>query len=393
MKTKLFSLCAVLVLAGLLAACGGGGSSSSDSATSEEPATTAEEGAGGSGAEEASSGGDAVLTAAEASAAESSQTPTTIEANEFGPITPQKGSLIYFIGCDQSIPGCVAQVKGFEAAADAAGYETKVCDAKFEVAAFQNCMSQAVQASPAAIVNNARPQSDAPEAYKKAHQADIPVFGQFTAEEPEPKEGNAGEVGYVCEHEAELLANQIIAQTNGEANVAVFADTVYQCNQQRAKGLEKVLSECSGCSLDTESFSAATMQTDLGPQIQAEIQGNPDLDWIVAAPGAAGSLAAASVREAGKSEEISIGTFDGEEPELELLRKEEIVKLDVLSGIYENGWCVVDLISRYLGEKPVPGNIENPTQQVLDTSNVPAEGSFEGAENYEAQFKKLWGVG
>ncbi|HEY2478622.1 MAG TPA: sugar ABC transporter substrate-binding protein [Solirubrobacterales bacterium] len=382
MKSKLFSLCAVLVLAGLLAACGGGGSSSSTTSSAESA---------GGGSEGASSG-DAVLTAAKESATESSKTPTTIEAAEFGPVTPQKGALIYFIGCDQSIPGCVAQVKGFEAAADAAGYTTKVCDAKFEVAAFQNCMSQAVQASPAAIVNNARPQSDAPEAYKKAHEANIPVFGQFTAEEPEPKEGNAGEVGYVCEHEAELLADQIIAQTNGEANVAVFADTVYQCNQQRAKGLEKVLSECSGCSLDTESFSAATMQTDLGPAIQATIQGNPGLDWIVAAPGAAGSLAAASVREAGKSSEISIGTFDGEEPELELLRKEEIVKLDVLSGIYENGWCVVDLISRYLAGSPVPGNIENPTQQVLTTSNVPPEGSFEGAENYEEQFKALWGA-
>jgi ribose transport system substrate-binding protein len=384
MKSKLFSLCAVLVLAGLLAACGGGGSSTS--------ATTSGEAAAGSGGSEEASSGDAVLTAAKKSATESSNTPTTIEAAQFGPVTPQKGALIYFIGCDQSIPGCVAQVKGFEAAADAAGYSTKVCDAKFEVAAFQNCMSQAVQASPAAIVNNARPQSDAPEAYKKAHEANIPVFGQFTAEEPEPKEGNAGEVGYVCELEAELLANQIIAQTNGEANVAVFADTVYQCNQQRAKGLEKVFSECSGCNLETESFSAATMQTDLGPAVQATIQRNPELDWIVAAPGAAGSLAAASVREAGKSNEISIGTFDGEEPELELLRSEEIVKLDVLSGIYENGWCVVDMISRYLAGSPVPGNVENPTQQVLTTSNVPPEGSFEGAENYEEQFKKLWGA-
>ncbi|HEX3359982.1 MAG TPA: sugar ABC transporter substrate-binding protein [Solirubrobacterales bacterium] len=389
MKSKLYLLCAVLVLAGLLTACGGGGSSSSSTTSA---ASSGESAAGSGGSEEASSGGDAVLTAAKKSAVESSETPTTIEATEFGPVTPKKGALIYFIGCDQSIPGCVAQVKGFEAAADAAGYSTKVCDAKFEVAAFQNCMSQAVQASPAAIVNNARPQSDAPEAYKKAHEANIPVFGQFTAEEPEPKEGNAGEVGYVCEHEAELLAQQIIAQTNGEANVAIFADTVYQCNQQRAKGLEKVLSECSGCSVDSESFSAATMQTDLGPAIQATIQREPELDWIVAAPGAAGSLAAASVREAGKSEEISIGTFDGEEPELELLRKEEIVKLDVLSGIYENGWCVVDLISRYLAGSPVPGGIENPTQQVLTTSNVPAEGSFEGAENYEEQFTKLWGA-
>ncbi len=375
MKAKLFSLLALVALGALLSACG-----SSDSSTSSD--------SGG----EASGGGGAALAAAKESAAESIKTPTEIEANQFGPVTPQKGALLYFIGCDQSIPGCVAQVHGFEEGAKAAGYETKVCDAKFEIANFQNCMSQAVEAKPAAIVNNARPQSDAPEAYKKAHEANIPVVGQFTSEKPEPKTGNAGEVGYVCEHEAEILANQIVAQSDGKANVAVFADTVYQCNQQRAKGLENVLSKCSGCTFTVEKFSAATAQTDLPPQFQAEIQGNPDLEWIVAAPGFAGSLAAASIREAGKSEQISVGTFDGEEPELELLRAKEIVKLDVLSGIYENGWAVVDLISRLLASEPVPGNIENPTQKALTQQNVPAEGSFEGAEGYEEQFKKLWGV-
>lgn len=391
MKSKLFlSVSLALIAAVLLSACGGSSSSSSGSteAATTEEATNTEEAAGGEGAE----GGDATLAAAKKSAAESEAMPTEIEANEFGPVTPQKGALLYFIGCDQSIPGCVAQVHGFEEGAKAAGYETKVCDAKFEIANFQNCMNQAVQAKPAAIVNNARPQSDAPEAYKKAHEAGIPVIGQFTAEKPEPKEGNAGEVGYVCEHEAELLANQIVAQSNGEANVAIFADTVYQCNQQRAKGLENVLSECSGCTFTVEQFSAATAQTDLPPLFQSTIQGNPDLEWIVAAPGFAGSLAAASIRESGKAEEISVGTFDGEEPELELLRQKEIVKLDVLSGIYENGWCVVDLISRLLAGEPVPGNIENPTQQALTQENVPAEGSFEGAEGYEEQFKKLWGV-
>jgi ribose transport system substrate-binding protein len=391
MKSRVFLFIALAALAAVLvSACGGGDSSSSSSSTAteaSEPAETAETGSEG----ESEAGGDALATAKKA-AAESVEVPTEIEANKFGPVTPQKGALLYFIGCDQSIPGCVAQVHGFEEGAKAAGYETKVCDAKFEIANFQNCMNQAVQAKPAAIVNNARPQSDAPEAYAKAHDAEIPVIGQFTAEKPEPEEGNAGEVGYVCEHEAEILANQIVAQSNGEANVAVFADTVYQCNQQRAKGLENVLDECEGCTVSVEQFSAATAQTDLPPLFQSTIQSNPDLEWIVSAPGFAGSLAAASVRESGKSDEISVGTFDGEEPELELLRQKEIVKLDVLSGIYENGWCVVDLISRLLAGEPVPGNIENPTQQALTQENVPAEGSFEGAEGYEEQFKKLWGV-
>ncbi|MEZ5077612.1 MAG: substrate-binding domain-containing protein [Solirubrobacterales bacterium] len=378
------SLASLVVAVGvLLAACGGG-----DSTSAVE--TEATSGADTSGETETASAG--WLEEANEIAAETIQVPTEIEANQFGPVTPAKGELLYFIACDQSIPGCVAQVKGFEGGAEAAGYETKVCDAKFEVAAFQNCMNQAVQAGPAAIVNNARPQSDAPEAYKKAHSAEIPVIGQFTSEEPEPETGNAGEVGLVCEHEAEILASQIIAATEGEANVAIFADTVYRCNQQRADGLQNVFDNCDTCEVTVKQYSAATAQTDLPPQYQAEIQSNPDLNWIVAAPGFSGTMAADAIRQAGKSDSIAVGTFDGEDPELALLRKEDIVQVDVLSGIYENGWCVVDLISRLLADEPVPGNIENPTQMALTPENVPAEGSFEGAEGFEEQFKKLWGV-
>lgn len=375
MKLRLFSTALLVVAAGLLVtACG---SSDSDE--------------GGGGQTTAAASGE-WLDEAKKLAAETSKPPTEIEATEFGPVKPAKGELIYFIACDQSIPGCVAQVKGFESGAEAAGYETKVCDAKFEVAAFQNCMNQAVQAKPAAIVNNARPQSDAPEAYKKAHAANIPVVGQFTAEEPDPQTGNAGEVGYVCEREGEILANQIIAAADGEAKVAVFADTVYRCNQQRAAGMETVFDKCTSCDVTVKQFSAATAQTDLPPQLQAEIQANPDLNWIVGAPGFAGTMAADAIRQAGKSDSVSVGTFDGDEPELALIRKGDIIRFNVLSGIYENGWAVIDLVSRLLAGQQVPNNIENSTQIALMPDNVPAEGSYEGAEGYEEQFKKLWGV-
>ena len=122
MKSKLFlSIALALIAAALLSACGGSDSSSSSGST--EAATT-EEPAGGeeaTGGEEEAGGGDAALAAAKKSAAESVAIPTEIEANQFGPVTPQKGALLYFIGCDQSIPGCVAQVHGFEEGAKAAG--------------------------------------------------------------------------------------------------------------------------------------------------------------------------------------------------------------------------------------------------------------------------------
>ena len=108
MKSKLFLFVALAALSAvLISACGGG----DDSTSSSAPATTAETSEGGTegGAE---GGGDPALVAAEESAAESEKIPTEIEANEFGPVTPEKGALLYFIGCDQSIPGCTISPAG-----------------------------------------------------------------------------------------------------------------------------------------------------------------------------------------------------------------------------------------------------------------------------------------
>jgi ribose transport system substrate-binding protein len=337
-------------------------------------------------------GGDSWLADAQAAAEQATTMPTEINAAALGPVEVTEGLSVYFVACDQSIPGCVSQVDGFTQAAEAVGVDVEVCDAKFDVAAFQNCMSIAVQAQPDAIVNNARPVADAPEAYADAHAAGITMIGQFTSELPNPETGNTVEVGYVCEQEGEILGNYIVATSEGEANTVMFADTVYRCNQQRAAGVQAAFDDCPTCSLEVISYSAGTAQTDLPPAIQAALQANPDLNWIVGTPGFAGTMAADAVRQAGKADSISVATFDGDEPELALLRAGDIVTADVLSGIHENGWTVMDAILRVKAGQEVPDGISNPTQMLFTEGNVPDQGSYEGAEGFREQFKELWGV-
>ncbi|RVW07434.1 sugar ABC transporter substrate-binding protein [Prescottella agglutinans] len=336
--------------------------------------------------------GSAWLTAAESAAEAATTVPTVIRAAELGPVTPPSTRTIFFVGCDQSIPGCVAQVTGVQEAAAALGYTVKICDAKADVASFQNCMSQAVNAKPDVIVNNARPAADAAEAYADAHAAGIPVIGQFTSEMPDPAKGNTVEVGNVCRQEGEMLGNFIVAESGGRAEVAVFADTVYGCNGQRAEGIEAALDKCDSCKATVKRFSAATAQTDLPPALQAAIQSNPKLNWIVGTPGFSGLMASDAVRQAGKVDSISVGTFDGDEPSLALVRKGDIIKADVASGVYENGWTVVDAAVRLAAGQTIPDGISNPTQLLMTESSVPQSGTYEGATGFRDQFKQLWGV-
>ena len=320
------------------------------------------------------------------------QLPSEIAVKGLGPVKPPASMTVYFVGCDQSIPGCVAQVEGVRQATEALGFKLEVCDAKSDVASFQNCMSQAVNAKPDVIVNNARPSSDASEAYAKAHELDIPVIGQFTAQRPDPEKGNTVEVGNVCQIEGELLGNYIVSQSGGKANVAIFADTVYQCNGQRADGVKAALDKCPSCKVSVDRFSAATAQTDLPPALQAKIQSNPSLNWVVSTPGFSGVMAADAVRQAGKADGISVGTFDGDEPTLALVRQGDIIKADVASGVYENGWTVVDAALRLKAGQTIPDSIENPTQLLMTQDSAPKSGTYEGADGFRDQFKALWGV-
>ncbi|MGO4204486.1 sugar ABC transporter substrate-binding protein [Rhodococcus sp. TAF43] len=332
------------------------------------------------------------LAAAQDAAQAATTVPTVIRAAQLGPVTPPATRTIFFVGCDQSIPGCVAQVAGVQEAAAALGFTVKVCDAKADVASFQNCMSQAVNAKPDVIVNNARPAADAAEAYAGAHAAGIPVIGQFTSEQPDPAKGNTVEVGNVCRQEGEMLGNFIVAESGGKADVAVFADTVYGCNGQRAEGIEAALDKCDSCKTTIKRFSAATAQTDLPPALQAAIQSNPKLNWIVGTPGFSGLMASDAVRQAGKADSISVGTFDGDEPSLALVRKGDIIKADVASGVYENGWTVVDAAVRLAAGQSIPDGISNPTQLLMTQSSVPQSGTYEGATGFREQFETLWGV-
>ncbi|RNL61304.1 sugar ABC transporter substrate-binding protein [Nocardioides marmoriginsengisoli] len=318
--------------------------------------------------------------------------PTEIAVKSLGAVKPAADMTVFFVGCDQSIPGCVAQVEGVRQATDALGYELKICDAKTDVASFQNCMSQAVNAKPDVIVNNARPAADAAESYAKAHSEDIPVIGQFTSEQPDAEKGNVVEVGNVCELEGQLLGSYVVAESKGKANVAIFADTVYGCNGQRAEGVKSALDKCETCEVTVDRFSAATAMTDLPPALQAKIQSKPNLNWIIGTPGFSGVLAADAVRQAGKADAIDVGTFDGDEPSLALVRKGDIIKVDVTSGVYENGWTVLDAALRLKAGQAIPNNIENPTQLLMTKESAPSSGTYEGAQDFREQFKALWGV-
>lgn len=332
-----------------------------------------------------------VVEEAQAAAEEAAQVPTEIVQTE--PVSPPKDAFIYHVGCDQSLEGCADKAKSVREAVEAIGWRFEMCDGGATSDRIAQCFTNAVNAKPDLIITNGIGAEEAGDSYAEVEKAGIPHVGMFTGNDPGTAPGVATEVGGdSCGTGAEELANWVIADSGGDANVMFVATDTFPCNQQRLAGFESVMEACEGCEVSTLKFAIDSIQSTLPQQMQAELQSQPDLDYIVGTFDAVALVAADAIRQAGKAEEIKVGGFDGNSPNLELIRNGDIQEADVATGGLEPGWVAVDAAARVLtGEELDP--VTRVTNVLINPDNVDQVGdSYNGPEGFEDQFRALWGL-
>ncbi|HEY2055552.1 MAG TPA: sugar ABC transporter substrate-binding protein [Solirubrobacterales bacterium] len=382
-KLSVLWIALLLVVAGAVVT--GCGSSSGD--TTGSGGSTQEEAGGGE--EEAAESGSSVVSEAAAATKEAETIPTEILATE--PVTPKAGSTIFHVACDLSLEGCANQAKGLKSAVEAIGFKYEQCNGGSSSETISSCFKNAVNAHPAVIIPNGIGIEGAGEGFAAAKKAGIPIVGMFTGD-PNGAEGVATEVaGETCPEEGEAAAKWVIADSEGKANVVFVGTQTYTCNKQRQEGFMNAMKTCPECKASTLTFSIATMQSSLPQQLQAELQSNTEVEYIVGTFDAVSLAAAEAIRQAGKTESIQVGGFDANGPNLEMIRNDEIQKFDVTSGTTEPGWVAADAAARVInGEKLEPST---PVTTVMVTAgNIEQIGeAYAGAEGFEEQFKELWG--
>jgi ribose transport system substrate-binding protein len=389
-KISVLWIAVLLVAGGVIAGCG----SSSDSTTGSGGSSTQEaEAETGGGEEEAETGeesaGSSVVSEAQAATKEAETIPTEILAT--APVTPKAGSTIFHVACDLSLEGCANQAKGLKSAVEAIGFKYEQCNGGSTPDTISSCFKNAVNANPSVIIPNGIGIEGAGEGFAAAKKAGIPIVGMFTGD-PNGAEGVATEVaGETCPEEGKAAANWVIADSEGKANVVFVGTQTYTCNKQRQEGFIDQMKTCSECKASTLTFSIATMGSSLPQQLQAELQSNSEVEYMVGTFDAVSLAAAEAIRQAGKTEDIQVGGFDANGPNLEMIRNEEIQKFDVTSGTTEPGWVAADAAARVInGEELEPST---PVTTVMVTSgNIEQIGeAYLGAEGFEEQFETLWG--
>jgi ribose transport system substrate-binding protein len=381
----LLVLCLALALG--LTACGGGGSSSSSSTAASEESTGSEEEVaateeGEAGAEE---GG---LAAAEEAVTEAENGASEISSAALGPFTPKPSANLFYISCDQAIEGCVTGGNGVRAAAKALGYHLEHCYEQLsDPESGEKCWAQAISAKPDVVLAQGTSMATAGKGFANAEAAGIPIISMFASEPPGPGRYElAGKSS--CVKMGEILGNFVVADSGGEAHALAAYVTSFPCVPARLEGFEKAIEQCSGCSTKPMQFSAAAIQTQFPQQLQAELQGDPELNYLAGLYSEPALVGAQQVQQLGLK--VKTVGFDASAPNMEALRHNEQYVGDISYGQEESGWVAVDAAARLLAGQEVPEEFE-PTIVLITKKNVGEfEERFNGPPNFEKEFEELW---
>lgn len=320
---------------------------------------------------------------------------------------PTGKGLVWVVSCGESLETCVKPSASTVAAAQLAGFETKLCDGKLNPQGWSECIRQGISAKAAGIIVVGQDCSSFQGALQEAKSAGIPTIGtggndcdvtggrKLFSATVQKMPGMTSEQWW--NRMGALQADWIIGRTGGKAKVlsTEFSDAIWGGWIQ--DGFKKELATCSGCTmLDTIKVSnqdvasgqlAQKFSTALLKQPTANAVNFPIDGWLFAGLNQA-------LKSSGRSNDLEvIGAF-GDKGNLQNIRENGGQDATVAFSAEWDGWAGVDALIRVLGGKePLPAGIG---LQVIDADrNLPkAGGSFAYSPevDFEAGYKSVWGL-
>jgi ribose transport system substrate-binding protein len=383
-RSRLFaSLVTVAAVAALTAGCG---SSSSSSSAASAPAST-----GTTSTAAASSSAPSWLTAAQSATAKAEQVPTSIL--QTGSFTPKSSGLIFHVACNLALEGCTKLANGIKAGTKAMGYQFKLCDGGTTANQINSCFRQAIAAHPTAIVVNGIGNADAGDSFAAAAKAGVPIVGTFTGDPPGVKGVVTEVAGNTCTQQAKTIADAIIADSQGKANALFVGTSTFTCNIQRQQAFLAEMKTCTTCTVHTLSFAIDAITSQLPNQLQSALQSNPNLTYVVGTFDAVALAATQAIRQAGKTSSIKVAGFDGDAPNLQLVKSGNIQMWDSVTGGGEPGFAAIDAAARHAVNKTVPPVTDITTLLVTKSNYAQIAPAYQGPSGYAQQYLKLWGKG
>jgi ribose transport system substrate-binding protein len=372
LKLHRFMLLALLVLAcGLVSACGDDDESTGSGGTS----TTA---AGGL---------DKVRQMAEQGRADITEWP--------GPdasVKPEGGKKSFVVvPCAMAAEGCKRQAEGFVEAAKELGWTTKLIDPAGDPQKQNSAMAQAITLKADGVYIVSIDPKLVSGTLKRLKDADIPVIAAATGTGP-TSDGIVHEVDLHGAREGELLAAQVVDETDGKAKVALFTGNEFQTVVQRIEGTKRVFKDCPDCEIVEETdIPVTSIGTSLVSRVKSTLQANPEINVVYAPYDAAANDMVQAIQQAGLSDKVWVASFNGNVQNLDYIRKGQVQRVDIGEALEWVGWAAADNFARvFAGDEPTKD--DGVPAKILVKDNLPAAGkAWTGDFDFRAKYRELWG--
>ncbi len=388
-------LCLV-ALALVIAGCGGGSSSTSSSGGSTESSEGS--GAETTGAEteegEGSSNSESAFPAAAKANEEFEERPTSvgIETPVGKPIP--KGKTIDFIQC--GVPACKTEGELFEAAAKELGWTIKSINAGTTPEEIKAAYDQAIKDEPDAVLGSGYPRALFEPEIAQLKAKNIPVV-QFFVEE---KAGNGitAVIGGIptSEMQGKMMADYILANsTNESMEVGSVNAKGFETVTGTIESVEKTIEEeCSGCTVKTLEAPLTSIGKDLPQRIASFLTANPGIEWTTVGYNDMVTGLPTALKGAGV-ENADLTTVNISTSIAPYLANDEYLQATVGSSFNEVYWRGIDLLARLFAGVSYKEDLDDSTLPywTITKDSLPTSSEeFPNVENYEEQFKQLWGI-
>ncbi|WP_211359954.1 sugar ABC transporter substrate-binding protein [Actinocorallia herbida] len=322
-------------------------------------------------------------------------------------VKPSADGLAWVVSCGQTVPTCSTPANAAVTAAQALGWEGKLCDGKLNPQGWSACIRQGISAKASGIVFIGQDCGAVQAALTEAAQAKIPVIGaggndcdvtggtkQFASTVQNLPDLTSQQW---WEKIGALQADWIIGATGGKAQVLSLQFTDSLWGSWIQDGFAAELATCPGCEvLDvlevgnadvaagelTQKFSTALLKQPTANAVNVPIDG-----WFLAGLGQA-------VQSSGRSEDLSVIGAIGDVGNFDLIGKGGGEDASVAFNSSWTGWAGIDTLLRVqAGQDVLPAGIG---LQVVDADhNLPAAGQpfvYTPAIDFTAAYKKAWGL-
>jgi ribose transport system substrate-binding protein len=334
----------------------------------------------------------------------------TLKAPDGTPRPAAKGKKVVIISAGQASISSSLPSNAALAAAKAIGWDATIYDAQLNPANVPGLIDQAISSGANGIVLDA---SDCPTGkgpLETAKAKGVKVVGLYSFDCNDPQFGGkdkplfsgsinygvvaAGDPGRFTQSYAAGQAKAVIAATGGKAKVIVFNDPEFTILKYTAKGFIDEIKACAGCKIVAQvDFTGKELGPTLQQKAASVLLQHPEANAVKSPFTTATVLGIApAVVQSGRADKVFVMGGEGFSPELDLMRNGQGVNAVMTAPSDWTGWAAVDTLnSVFLGKAPAESGLG--WQLVDKTHNLPASGAYRSPVDYQAVYKKAWGIG